>query len=418
MYICENKGHEYIISMNDNINSLPKVLFDSQAFDMQTHGGVSRYVSELISHLQGKVIPILELSESSNIYARNMNMVADKDTYKEFCHRYRIPFKRIVFKIIYNIRHGHYANWDMMPKFNIFNAEKLLKQGDFDLFHPTFFDPYFLKYIKAKPYVVTVHDMIVEKYPEYFQSVKKQIRQKRLVVTNASHIIAVSQCTKNDLRAIYGIPSERITVIHHGVDATPCQYSQTRKYDFPYILYVGDRAGGYKRFVDFVRALSSVLCKCPDLRLVCVGRSFTKREQDLFSQLNIQDKVESTFADTDQKMADLYHYAKAFVYPSEYEGFGLPILEAFKYECPVVLNNASCFPEIAGDAALYFEFGTTESQGLSHMLETILSWTPEERAKHLMLQRQRLSIYSWEKSARQHAEVYNNVIRDTFKLSK
>ena len=404
---------QYKDNMAEKTDTLPRILFDSQAFDMQTHGGVSRYISELITHLCGKVVPILRLSETANVYARNANMVGDKDTFQDFCRHKYLPFKRTIFKLAYNCLHRHYKNWDKMPQFNIYEAEKLLKQGNFDLFHPTFYDPYFLKFISDKPYIVTVHDMIVEKYPEYFRKPQKQIRQKWEVISKASHIIAVSQHTKHDLQLIYGIPQERITVIHHGVDQTPQRYTPKRKPVSPYILYVGDRVGQYKKFKDFLQALCPILAKYPQLRLVCVGRPFTQAEQAFFSKINILHKVEATFADSNQKLADLYHYAQAFVYPSEYEGFGIPILEAFKSDCPVVLNNASCFPEIAGDAALYFEFAATKSNTLEHVLDTILTWSPQQKEQHLIRQRQRLSMYSWEKCAQQHAAVYNQVLRAT-----
>ena len=107
---------------------------------------------------------------------------------------------------------------------------------------------------------------------------------------------------------------------------------------------------------------------------------------------------------------DLYHYAQAFVYPSEYEGFGLPILEAYKAECPVVLNQSSCFPEIAGNAAIYFAFDGS-IQNLQKCLEDMLSWTPAQRRELIAAQNQRLSLYSWEKAARELADIYRKVAR-------
>ena len=102
---------------------------------------------------------------------------------------------------------------------------------------------------------------------------------------------------------------------------------------------------------------------------------------------------------------DLYHYALAFVYPSSYEGFGIPILEAYKADCPVMLNRSSCFPEIAGDAAVYFKMDDVGSD-FEEQFETLYHLNSNERNQLLVKQRERLSLYSWEKSAQKLSEVY------------
>ena len=106
----------------------------------------------------------------------------------------------------------------------------------------------------------------------------------------------------------------------------------------------------------------------------------------------------------------MYHQALCFVYPSEYEGFGIPILEAYKASCPVLLNNASCFPEIAGDAAIYFEMDSNSSD-IVDKLECIYSMSTEERHVLLKKQRERLALYSWDKSAMKLVEVYKSILQ-------
>ena len=110
-------------------------------------------------------------------------------------------------------------------------------------------------------------------------------------------------------------------------------------------------------------------------------------------------------------MFSLYHHAKCFVYPSEYEGFGIPILEAYQADSPVLLNNASCFPEIAGDAAIYFNMDSNNSN-LAEQIEYLLSMSTEERRILLTKQKERLTRFSWEKSAKQLADVYQSVINE------
>ena len=105
---------------------------------------------------------------------------------------------------------------------------------------------------------------------------------------------------------------------------------------------------------------------------------------------------------------DLYHHAVAFVYPSAYEGFGIPILEAYKAGCPVMLNQTSCFPEIAGDAAVYFKINHEKSD-FEEQFETLYHLDANERQRLLSKQRERLERYSWDKSAEQLAGIYRQI---------
>ena len=108
-------------------------------------------------------------------------------------------------------------------------------------------------------------------------------------------------------------------------------------------------------------------------------------------------------------MLDLYHYALAFIYPSSYEGFGLPILEAYKADCPVLLNNASCFPEIAGDAAIFFNMNEKENN-FEEQFETFYYLNGSERNELIKKQKERLKRYSWDKSAKKSAEIYQRFV--------
>lgn len=110
-------------------------------------------------------------------------------------------------------------------------------------------------------------------------------------------------------------------------------------------------------------------------------------------------------------MLSLYKYAKAFIYPSLYEGFGIPILEAYAMECPVLLAKESCFPEIAGDAALYFKLNSKENT-LTPLLEDFAKMSSEEIDSLISKQNKQLQKYSWEKSARQLADVYKSVLSE------
>ena len=127
-------------------------------------------------------------------------------------------------------------------------------------------------------------------------------------------------------------------------------------------------------------------------------------------EYGVKDRFVSCWVKNDNVLYSLYHNALCFVYPSEYEGFGIPILEAFQADCPVLLNNASCFPEIAGDAAFYFDMNSNDSN-LAEQLERLLSMSSEEKTHLLSKQRKRLSKYSWEDSAKKMDDVYQSVIK-------
>ena len=111
----------------------------------------------------------------------------------------------------------------------------------------------------------------------------------------------------------------------------------------------------------------------------------------------------------DLELQNLYAHALCFIYPSAYEGFGIPILEAYRANCPVLLNEASCFPEIAQEAAVYFHLDDQLSD-LDQVMEDFLRMTDRERDSLLEKQRERLSCFSWQKSAQKLIDLYNSLV--------
>ena len=379
-----------------------RIIFDYQAFEMQTMGGVSRMFAELYKQLGNQGVGcLLGVKESDNVYLREGGFVqglmpARYRYNKWFGHEQLFPGEDRLKRLIFNT-----AGYSMTP--NPDYCIKLLKKQSFDVFHPTFFKTYFLEYLGKKPFVLTIHDMIPELYPQYFARDDMQIIGKQILAPKASAIIAVSEKTKEDVIRILNVPEEKVHVIYHG-----CSFNKPaelhRQYDFPYLLYVGDR-NIYKDFTQFVKSAASTLCKHEGLKLVCTGKPFTESELPLFESLGIRDKVVHHWVENDDEFFSLYHFAECFVYPSEYEGFGIPILEAYTADCPVLLNNASCFPEIAGDAAAYF---TMDS--LTEVLDAFLT---DRDAAAVELVRKgfvRLQDFSWKRSAEQLATVYRSCV--------
>ena len=145
--------------------------------------------------------------------------------------------------------------------------------------------------------------------------------------------------------------------------------------------------------------------KDPALRIVCTGLPFTAAELELFATWNISDRLVQISAN-DAQMASLYRHALCFVFPSHYEGFGIPILEAFSNGCPVCLSNASCFPEVAGDAAIYFN--PHDAQSMADALQELIS-SPALRDEMRLRGMQRSKEYSLERMVQQTCNVYKNL---------
>lgn len=383
-----------------------KVLYDLQAFDMQTHGGVSRCFAELYSHRPAFVDAHISVKETDNVYLQELGFPPKGTLYKNFLCDKDTKLKHFLFKLKYNIQYGKFSRLDKRPLINLFETESVLKKGDFDIFHPTFFDDYFLPFLGKKPFVITVHDMI----PEIFSIDKHQVEQKLAIIPKATHIVAVSERTKQDLVRIMHVPEEKVSVIYHGSDEEPYMPSTTAPIAEEYILFVGTRYE-YKNFKAFCKSCVVILKRHPQLKIVCTGVPFSPEEFQFFEALGIKDRMVHKFVQTSQELLDLYHYAFTFVYPSKYEGFGIPILEAYKADCPVMLNRASCFPEIAGDAAVFFDLNSEKSD-FEEQFETLYRLTGDERGELIQRQRERMKLYSWSKSAAQLADVYKDVLKN------
>ena len=146
--------------------------------------------------------------------------------------------------------------------------------------------------------------------------------------------------------------------------------------------------------------------KYPTLRIVCTGSPFSSSEVELFAKWNISDRLQHITAN-DAQMASLYRYALCFVFPSHYEGFGIPILEAFHNGCPVCLSNASCFPEVAGDAAIYFN--PHDAQSMADALQELIA-SPALRDDLRLRGLQRSKEYSLERMVQQTCDVYRKLL--------
>ncbi|MHA4895116.1 glycosyltransferase family 4 protein [Pedobacter sp. PWIIR3] len=311
-----------------------KVFFDHQKFTTQRYGGISRYFATIIKEIQNRpdFEYLIGVLYSDNYYIANE----------------KIPLNSGLFEKIFKFKQGSLAY-----KTNQAYCRYLLNKGDFDVFHPTYYNPYFLENLK-KPFVTTVHDMTYEMLPEYFWANDSLSYEKRLSIERANHIIAISETTKRDIVKFNDINPDKISVIYHGTDVeTPLSFEEVSGLPENYLLYVGDRSG-YKNFYLFIRAYARIKKEYPDIKVVMAGGgALGIGDVEFLRRMNLSESV-LHYQVNDQQLNTLYKNALAFIYPSLYEGFGLPILEAFKAGCPILLSDTDCFREIGGDACLYF----------------------------------------------------------------
>jgi glycosyltransferase involved in cell wall biosynthesis len=377
-----------------------KILYDHQIFALQSYGGISRYFCELMNQFSKDPAMefILPVGYSTNEYLKT---TAISKNYWFIKHNYP-HLNRFVDLLQKNVR---YSVIDFFLR-NQKKSELMLKQQDFDIFHPTYYNPYFLKYLKTKPYVLTVYDMIHELYPDMFKGDTTAI-QKRQVIEGAAKIIAISGNTKTDIIRFYDIDPQKIEVIPLATSLQINKPDTALNLPQKYILFVGNR-GGYKNFISFVNSISSLLREENDLFLVCAGGgAFSENEILLLDDLKIKMKVLYYPIANDSTLLQFYRKAILFVFPSLYEGFGIPVLEAFSCGCPVAASNCSSLPEVGGESAHYFD--PKNSASIRKVVEDIVhnySLQDSLRARGY----ERLKLFSWEKTAFNTKKVYESLL--------
>jgi len=359
-----------------------KILYDHQIFSLQRHGGISRYFSELAMRVNANVAVLATENEylATMPFYRGMKLDGSK----------RITGKTALISTIN-------ASWARM---------KLVGQG-FDIFHPTYYHPYFLGYLRKQPYVLTVYDMAHEMYPDCFSVDDRTAVWKRTVVSGAARIVAISEFTKQELMRLYGLDGTNIKVVHLASSFQRSAATAANKTGRSnrYILYVGTR-NRYKNFGLFVRAMAPLLRREPDLRIVCAGGgAFDSGELELMESLLLTGRLLQVRA-SDPELAELYAGAGVFVFPSLYEGFGIPVLEAFSCGCPTIVSNAGSLPEVAGDAGMVVD--TNDESALGASVERVLN-DHEFRETLIKKGYDRAAHFSWDRVARETVRVYESI---------
>lgn len=298
---------------------------------LQKYGGISRYYFEIYKYIKKNKTEwnaITDCFFSMNSYFEPV--LKNRPLRKHFRGARRI---------------------DDYLKINQKHAKSIIDNNNIDIIQPTFFDPYILEYVNNQKLVVTVYDMIHELFPEYYDNPENVISGKKRLLYAADKIIAISENTKKDILNIYpDIPSDKIEVIYIGNSFKLRHNIEQGGLPDKYILFVGQRSR-YKNFNVFFKGVEPLLMRDKNLYLLCVGGgTFDENENRLLSA--VKDRVIQMDVN-DAILQEAYTNAQCFVFPSLYEGFGIPTLEAFSCDCPVVLSNTSSMPEVGGNAVLY-----------------------------------------------------------------
>ncbi|GIZ07427.1 glycosyltransferase family 1 protein [Flavobacterium sp. UMI-01] len=368
-----------------------KIQYDHQIFTQQQYGGISRYFYEIIKRFDQSD----ESCDVATLFSNNAY----------YNHKENAALRSF-------FSHKHFKGKDRILKtINQQISSSAIKKGDFDVFHPTYYDTYFLNKVKNKPFVVTFYDMIHEKFGNQFEELRldtKMFDNKKRLLDKASRVIAISETTKNDLIDIFDVDSSKIDIVYLGNSLENVDRNSIRLINKDYILFVGNR-GIYKNFNFFIKSIAPLILD-NDLTVICAGGgAFTIEELLLIKDLGVEKQVLFRPILSDDVLSNYYSHALFFCFPSLYEGFGIPVLESFACECPALLSNGGSLSEVGGDAGVYFD--PINEDSLFEAAKQLF----ENESLRLSLKVKgynRLNYFSWDKTFHEHLNVYKNVFKD------
>lgn len=362
-----------------------RVLFDGQIFVGQRAGGISRYFTTLAEQLNG------EAGVSARIVAPLHRNEILREALSAPVFGVGLPDRRGIDRLC------RIAQRNLAPLVSPFFRG--------DIVHETFFSQGpLLEHGRRR--VTTMYDMITEIY--YPGDVTTE--NKKAALARCDHVICISHHTRKDLCEILGVPVERTSVTHLSYeDFSGFTGSNAPEVlgDAPYFLYVGNRAI-YKNFIALLRAFASVPEFAGSFRIACYGGGpLTGAEHELIASLGLKPGSVVHLRGGDDVLGAAYVNATAFVYPSLYEGFGIPPLEAMSASCPVISSNTSSLPEVVGDAALMFD--PTDVEALRDALMRIAGDT-DLRGELIRRGHVQRAKFSWERCARQTLDIYRSLL--------
>ena len=367
-----------------------KVAFDYQIFSSQRFGGISRYFFELANHLATSKHDKVSCLINSPIYINKYLQHSNKELKISGVNVPAIPRTGRIYREI----------------------NRLLSTAGFKRWKPDIVHETYYSSKRGAPggskVVVTAYDMIHELYPEFFSARDRTRERKKITVDRADHVICISENTRNDLIRLLDVAPEKTTVVHLGFTLTQAEQTALPSQYRPFILYVGAR-GGYKNFERLLEAYAAHPALRDNYDLIAFGGgAFKLQELEMIRRLHVPLTQVRQMSGDDGVLAALYRQATMFVYPSLYEGFGIPPLEAMSFNCPVACSNTSSIPEVVGNAAIQFD--PFDRGSISDAMVSLIS-DSALRAKLIGLGRARVAKFSWEHCAKQTLDVYRALLK-------
>jgi glycosyltransferase involved in cell wall biosynthesis len=368
------------------MSSRLKVAYDYQIFGGQKYGGISRYFFELANHISqldgvsASIVAPLYINSYLNASHSNLKIIGKS-----------VPVVK--------------GTWQFYRLYNALVSPSKIAMLAPDIVHETYYsDRYALR--RGARTVLTVYDMIHELFPNSFRRSDNTSELKMRAIERADHIICISKTTQRDLVNHLNISVDKTSVIYLGVQLENSKLSLKPIRNRPYLLYVGSR-GGYKNFKTTLEMYGTHPWVRDGYDLVFFGGGpLDTNEQALLNNFNLSDRQVCHETGGDAALVNLYQNAAVFIYPSFYEGFGIPPLEAMSCRCPVVSSNAGAMPEILGDAAEFFDPFSASS--MADAIQRIVC-NDQHKDKLIQLGLDRAAQFSWEKCAKDTLEVYQNL---------
>jgi glycosyltransferase involved in cell wall biosynthesis len=363
-----------------------QILYDGQIYAAQTAGGINRYFGNIIDRLPPDAYPTLTTTHRTN---------------------------KLHYPTHPNLRLQEFRNFRPARISNRLRTRYFRWLGDrtaYDIQHPTYYD-----LLTNEPcsnrngaLVITVHDMIHELFADRLDPEGHTIRAKRDAIQAAQKLICVSENTKRDLLEIYPEVAEKVVVIYEASELILQQsYGNEPVPSSSYFLYVGGRTKEYKNFDTLLFAFSKAISIHPGIQLCVVGSAFNESEQQQITALNLTDRIQHYQYATDTHLAKLYRCAQAFIYPSLYEGFGIPPLEAMACGTVVIAADSSSIPEVVGDAGILFP--PKAAGDLADIMLDLLD-SPSERDRLITKGFDQCRQFSWDETAEQTVAVYRSLL--------
>ena len=364
-----------------------KIIYDHQIFATQEYGGISRYFFELANN-----IAMAQKADVRIVSPLYVNSYLQSASPRLQITGTKVPAIRRTGRIYRVLNRGL--------------AKPLAGHYHPDLVHETYYSSLAMA-PKGCKVVLTVFDMIHERFGEYFPPNDSISKDKAAAVKRADHVICISEHTQQDLMSILGVPSEKTSVIHLGFSLSQTVPPLARGDTRPFLLYVGGR-GGYKNFEGLLKAyaLTPGLQQNYDL-IAFGGGAFTTQESELIRLLGVPTEKIRYMTGDDAVLGGIYRRAAVFIYPSLYEGFGIPPLEAMSSDCPVVCSGVSSIPEVVGNAAEIFDPHDPNSIRLA--IERVIN---DDRLREVLIARgkERIKLFSWKRCAQETLDVYRRVL--------